>query len=176
MQQQQQQRHLYHLQQQQEFQQHLQQQRQPLTTTILTAATNEQQKQMLGERLFSRIVRSHASLAGKITGMLLEIDNSELLHLLEDGNALAFKVDEAVKVLDKYARGAGLPATLPRKADAVSESAPPPPSQSALEQGAATSTLFQTISHVVLRSTSPHTRREVVFTCCVCLLGADSCL
>lgn len=38
---------------------------------------------MLGERLFPLIQTMHSNLAGKITGMLLEIDNSELLHMLE---------------------------------------------------------------------------------------------
>ena len=38
-------------------------------------------------------------MAGKITGMLLEIDNSELLHMLEHPQSLKAKVDEAVAVL-----------------------------------------------------------------------------
>ena len=36
--------------------------------------------------------RQHSELAGKITGMLLEIDNSELLHMLEDPASLQGKV------------------------------------------------------------------------------------
>lgn len=79
----------------------------PLTASALASATNEQQKQMLGERLFPLIQKSHETLAGKITGMLLEMDNSELLHLLEDVNALTLKVEEAVKVLDEHARATG---------------------------------------------------------------------
>ena len=41
-------------------------------------------------------------LAGKITGMLLEMDNSELLLLLESPEALEGKVDEAIQVLKQH--------------------------------------------------------------------------
>ena len=41
-------------------------------------------------------------LAGKITGMLLEMDNSELLLLLESPESLTLKVDEAVLVLQQH--------------------------------------------------------------------------
>jgi len=41
-------------------------------------------------------------LAGKITGMLLEMDNSELLLLLESPEALDSKVDEAIQVLKQH--------------------------------------------------------------------------
>ena len=37
--------------------------------------------------------------ADKITGMLLEIDNTELLHMLESPDALVAKTQEAVSVL-----------------------------------------------------------------------------
>ena len=46
----------------------------------------------VGERLFPLIQNMHPSLAGKITGMLLEIDNSELLHMLESPESLRSKV------------------------------------------------------------------------------------
>ena len=64
----------------------------PLTATMLAAAPPQEQKQMLGERLFPLIQRMYPDMAGKITGMLLEIDNAELLHMLEDGNSLKSKV------------------------------------------------------------------------------------
>jgi len=74
----------------------------PLTATMLAAAQPAEQKQMLGERLFPLIQRMHTELAGKITGMLLEIDNSELLHMLEHQESLKAKVDEAVAVLQAH--------------------------------------------------------------------------
>ena len=60
---------------------------------MLAAAPPQEQKQMLGERLFPLIQRMFPDLAGKITGMLLEIDNAELVHMLEDQNSLKGKVD-----------------------------------------------------------------------------------
>nr|KAG5687540.1 hypothetical protein BaRGS_013642 [Batillaria attramentaria] len=74
----------------------------PLTATMLAAAPPQEQKQMLGERLFPLIHRMHPELAGKITGMLLEIDNSELLHMLESQESLKAKVEEVVAVLQAY--------------------------------------------------------------------------
>ncbi|XP_072303958.1 polyadenylate-binding protein 1A-like [Eucyclogobius newberryi] len=74
----------------------------PLTASMLAAAPPQEQKQMLGERLFPMIQNMHPSLAGKITGMLLEIDNSELLHMLESPESLRSKVDEAVAVLQAH--------------------------------------------------------------------------
>ena len=64
----------------------------PLTATMLAAAPPQEQKQMLGERLFPLIQRMYPDMAGKITGMLLEIDNAELLHMLEDHGSLKSKV------------------------------------------------------------------------------------
>ncbi|XP_032356182.1 polyadenylate-binding protein 4 [Etheostoma spectabile] len=74
----------------------------PLTASMLAAAPPQEQKQMLGERLFPLIQSMHANLAGKITGMLLEIDNSELLHMLESQESLRSKVEEAVAVLQAH--------------------------------------------------------------------------
>ncbi|OXB62340.1 hypothetical protein ASZ78_015084 [Callipepla squamata] len=74
----------------------------PLTASMLASAPPQEQKQMLGERLFPLIQSMHPTLAGKITGMLLEIDNSELLHMLESPESLRSKVDEAVAVLQAH--------------------------------------------------------------------------
>lgn len=74
----------------------------PLTASMLAAAQPHEQKQMLGERLYPLIDSMYPSLAGKITGMLLEIDNSELVHMLEHNESLKGKVDEAVAVLQAH--------------------------------------------------------------------------
>ncbi|NXF10903.1 EPAB protein, partial [Smithornis capensis] len=75
----------------------------PLTASMLAAAPPQEQKQMIaGERLYPLIHAMHPSLAGKITGMLLEIDNSELLLLLESPDSLHSKIEEAVAVLQAH--------------------------------------------------------------------------
>ncbi|KAM6242703.1 polyadenylate-binding protein 1-like isoform 1-T1 [Spheniscus humboldti] len=74
----------------------------PLTASMLAAAPPQEQKQMIGERLYPLIHTMHPSLAGKITGMLLEIDNSELLLLLESPDSLRSKIEEAVAVLQAH--------------------------------------------------------------------------
>ncbi|KAG9464885.1 hypothetical protein GDO78_019244 [Eleutherodactylus coqui] len=74
----------------------------PLTVSMLASAPLQEQKHMLGERLFPLIEAIHPTLAAKITGMLLEIDASELLHMLESPESLGSKVDEAVAVLQAH--------------------------------------------------------------------------
>lgn len=78
------------------------QQEQQLTASILATATSSEQKQLIGERLFPLVQTHQPHLAGKITGMLLEIDNTELLHMLESQELLSAKVEEAVQVLQAH--------------------------------------------------------------------------
>eukprot|EP01023_Acetabularia_acetabulum_P050106 TRINITY_DN538_c0_g1_i11.p1 TRINITY_DN538_c0_g1~~TRINITY_DN538_c0_g1_i11.p1 ORF type:complete len:688 (-),score=120.58 TRINITY_DN538_c0_g1_i11:1031-3094(-) len=73
-----------------------------LTSSMLASAPAEQQKQILGERLFPLVSRLQPGLAGKITGMLLEMDNSELLILLESSDQLVNKISEAIDVLKQH--------------------------------------------------------------------------
>jgi polyadenylate-binding protein len=81
----------------------------PLTTAMLADATPQDQKQMLGERIFPLIQAHYPDLAGKITGMLLEMDNSELLMMLDSNELLKTKVDEAVAVLQAHQAKEGDP-------------------------------------------------------------------
>ncbi|EGD98532.1 polyadenylate-binding protein [Trichophyton tonsurans CBS 112818] len=81
--------------------------KQPLRSIILAvfnAAPESQQKQMLGEAIYPKILAQQPELAGKITGMLLEMDNSELIGLVDDDVALRAKVDEALTVYDEYVK------------------------------------------------------------------------
>jgi polyadenylate-binding protein len=73
-----------------------------LTAAALAAAAPEMQKQMLGERLYPLIHAQQPEYSGKITGMLLEMDNGELLNLLEDQAALDSKINEAMDVLKAH--------------------------------------------------------------------------
>lgn len=76
-----------------------------LNAQALARAPPVEQKQMLGEALYPLIHDTQPELAGKITGMLLEMDNGELLHLIESPPALQEKVDEALRVLAEWGKG-----------------------------------------------------------------------
>merc|ERR1719272_1796289 len=72
---------------------------QPFNASTLAAAPPAVQKQMLGEKLYPAIAKINPEMAGKITGMMLEMDNSELLMLLESEPQMRAKVNEALVVL-----------------------------------------------------------------------------
>jgi polyadenylate-binding protein len=74
----------------------------PLDHSILAQQDPQTQKNLIGERLYPLIAKLRPDLAPKITGMLLEMDNSELLMLLDDAGALGSKVDEAISVLNAH--------------------------------------------------------------------------
>jgi polyadenylate-binding protein len=78
---------------------------QPLDT--LSTASVQDQKQMLGERIFPIVQSTYPDEAGKITGMLLEMDNSELLMMLEDTALMVGKMSEAMSVLRSNKQVAG---------------------------------------------------------------------
>ncbi|PIL24019.1 hypothetical protein GSI_13770 [Ganoderma sinense ZZ0214-1] len=75
-----------------------------ITAAALANVSPMEQKQMLGEIIYMKIAPAQPELAGKITGMLLEMDNTELLHLLESSDAMTSKVNEALAVLHEFSQ------------------------------------------------------------------------
>jgi len=71
----------------------------PLSAAALAAMPMPVQKQMIGEKLFRAVARYQPDLAAKITGMMLEMDNGELLMLLESQSRLQRQIDQALTVL-----------------------------------------------------------------------------
>ncbi|CAF1149003.1 unnamed protein product [Rotaria sordida] len=69
--------------------------------TLTALANTTPQEQMLDERLFSLIRQMQSELAGKITSMLLEINTTKLLHMLESLKAKVY-IKEAIAVLQVY--------------------------------------------------------------------------
>ena len=92
-------------QQQQQAQAKQQQSSDSNLLSILSNAPKEEHRNILGERLYPRIQQHNPNLAGKITGMLLELDTAEVINLLSDAPALSAKIEEAVQLLkqSKYA-------------------------------------------------------------------------
>eukprot|EP00744_Colponema_vietnamica_P001400 GILI01002315.1.p1 GENE.GILI01002315.1~~GILI01002315.1.p1 ORF type:complete len:535 (+),score=140.40 GILI01002315.1:33-1637(+) len=77
-----------------------------ISATMLANMSPEERKNALGERLYAQIVHIDQQQAAKITGMLLEMDNSEILSVLDDQALLRSKVDEAQQVLRQHEAGA----------------------------------------------------------------------
>ncbi|QDZ19652.1 polyadenylate-binding protein [Chloropicon primus] len=65
----------------------------------LAQASPDQQRIIIGEALYPLVEAVEPTAAAKVTGMLLEMDQSEVLHLIEDQGALNAKVGEAMHVL-----------------------------------------------------------------------------
>lgn len=80
----------------------------PMSTlaSAMASATPENQRMMLGEQLFPLVEQLERDHAGKVTGMLLEMDQTEVLHLIESPDALKKKVAEAMDVLNLASSGA----------------------------------------------------------------------
>ncbi|KAG4931617.1 hypothetical protein AAZX31_17G227800 [Glycine max] len=72
--------------------------------TALANAPPEQQRTMLGEALYPLVDQLEHDSAAKVTGMLLEMDQPEVLHLIESPDALKAKVAEAMDVLRNVAQ------------------------------------------------------------------------
>ncbi|KAA0195236.1 Polyadenylate-binding protein 1 [Fasciolopsis buskii] len=70
-----------------------------LTVSALAQLSEEEQKRTLGERLFPLVQEIYPQLAQKLTGMLLGVDNAEVIHLLESKESLRAKLEEGISVL-----------------------------------------------------------------------------
>ena len=77
----------------------------PIVTTefcfALVHAKPVVQKQMLGEHLYRIVDMIHPEYASKITGMFLEMDINEIIHLLETPPVLYSKMNEAIALLQE---------------------------------------------------------------------------
>lgn len=73
-----------------------------VTMSALANVSPMEQKQILGEAIYMKIATTQPDLAGKITGMLLEMDNNDLLQLLDNSEAMNLKVNEALSVLHDF--------------------------------------------------------------------------
>ncbi|WVY99233.1 hypothetical protein V8G54_031384 [Vigna mungo] len=83
-----------------------------LSTTLasaLASATPENQRMMLGEHLYPLVERLTLNqYTAKVTGMLLEMDQSEVINLIESPDDLKTKVSEAMQVLYEAAPESGV--------------------------------------------------------------------
>ncbi|QCD94435.1 polyadenylate-binding protein [Vigna unguiculata] len=74
--------------------------------SALASASPENQHRMLGEHLYPLVERlTPSNQTAKVTGMLLEMDQAEVIHLIESPEDLKTKVSEAMKVLHEAAAG-----------------------------------------------------------------------
>ncbi|KAJ0792590.1 putative polyadenylate-binding protein/Hyperplastic disc protein [Helianthus annuus] len=78
-------------------------------TSALAIASPTERRIILGENLYPLVEQLEAESAAKVTGMLLEMDTRDVIHLLESPEALKAKVSEAMEVLriqecDAFAR------------------------------------------------------------------------
>ncbi|TNN14125.1 Embryonic polyadenylate-binding protein isoform 2 [Schistosoma japonicum] len=71
-----------------------------LTISALAQLSEVDQKRALGEHLFPRIQTMYPTLARKLTGMLLGVDNAEVINLLESDDLLRAKCEEGISVLE----------------------------------------------------------------------------
>lgn len=76
-----------------------------LTPQYLQSLTPAERKQALGEELYKLIKVWYPTNCGKITGMILEMDNTELLDFLTNTTALQSKCEEANSILHEYNNG-----------------------------------------------------------------------
>lgn len=73
---------------------------------IIASAPPDQQKRILGEELYPKIVATgkapEQEAAGKITGMMLDLDNEEILALLENDELFNNHFEDALTAYEEY--------------------------------------------------------------------------
>lgn len=88
--------------------------------------------QILGNKLYALVEQLERDHAGKVTGMLLEMDKAEILQLLRSPEALRAKVREAMAVLQRTKAGGSVdPAAAAAVAKAGDSADDPPPAAAA---------------------------------------------
>ena len=70
---------------------------------VLQNIPNEEQKQILGEEIFPFIYDEYPKLAKKLTGMILELPNQELIRCINSPQVLSEYLNNAVKTLSDFA-------------------------------------------------------------------------
>ncbi|KAI5955801.1 PAB1 [Candida jiufengensis] len=78
---------------------------------IISSVPPEQQKRILGEELYPRIVSTgkaqEPEAAGKITGMMLGLENQEILDLLDNDELFNNHFEDALTAFEEYKAGQG---------------------------------------------------------------------
>jgi polyadenylate-binding protein len=73
---------------------------------LIATVPVDQQKRILGEELYPKIVSTgkanEQEAAGKITGMMLDLDNQEILALLEDDELFNTHFEDALTAFEEY--------------------------------------------------------------------------
>lgn len=102
-----------------------------ISSAELAQLSPEDQKRMMGEKLYPLIAKTQPALAGKITGMILDSSYiEEMLHLIENPEALTFKINEAIEVLKNHESQSAQPAQPAEPAEPAE-----PAAQASAEEG-----------------------------------------
>lgn len=87
--------------------------------------------QILGNKLYALVEQLERDHAGKVTGMLLEMDKAEILQLLRSPEALRAKVREAMAVLQRTKAGGSVDPAAAAAVAKAGDSADDPPAAAA---------------------------------------------
>ncbi len=73
-----------------------------LETQVASLPTIEKQKEFLGDKLFPLVLQriKEPDMTSKITGMLLELDNNEICHLIKSEDDRNARIDEGLAEIE----------------------------------------------------------------------------